>query len=50
MKSVQTYINAHAAARHYQQAEEQQIPQTQRGECNYDNDSYGDQVCLNKAR
>ncbi|UTW48018.1 hypothetical protein [Bacterioplanoides sp. SCSIO 12839] len=50
MKSVQTYINAQAAARHYQQAEEQQIPQTQCGECNYDNDYYGDQVCLNKAR
>lgn len=49
MKSVQAYINAQAAARNDQQAEQSEhakVVRAQCGECNYDNDYYGDQVCI----
>ena len=49
MKSVQAYINAQTAARNYQQAEQLERTKAVRaqcGECNYDNDYYGDQVCM----
>lgn len=48
MKSVQAYINAQAAIRIHQQVSKDvkvKAEEAQCGECNYDNDYYGDQVC-----
>ena len=49
MKSVQAYISAHAAIRIHQQASQDIVVKTEKaqcGECNYDNDYYGDQICM----
>lgn len=49
MKSVQAYINAYAAIRVQQQVSQDakvKAEKAQCGECNYDNDYYGDRVCV----
>jgi len=51
MKSVQAYIHAQATVRVQQQAEEVVNTSAVKaccGECNYDNNYYGDQVCAAK--
>lgn len=53
MKFVQSYISAQAAIRiHQQVSRDVEIKQAkvQCGECNYSDNYYGDQVCLNKAQ
>ena len=49
MKSVQAYINAHAAVRIHQQVSQDiavKAEKAQCGECNYADNYYGDQVCI----
>ncbi len=49
MKSIQAYIRVEATADNYRQAQprkKEKAVRAQCGECNYDNDYYGDQVCM----
>lgn len=49
MKSVQAYISAQVAVRSQQQASGGRSASAGVRDCNYDNDYYGDRVCVSRS-